>query len=619
MPATPAPQGWQWSALTDLARLESGHTPSRKHPEYWGGEIPWISIGDARAHDSQRIDDTEDKTNELGIANSSARVLPKNTVCLSRTASVGYVVVMGRPMATSQDFVNWVCSRQLNYNFLKYLFIAEHNGLLRFASGAVHQTIYFPEVKAFHICHPPLAEQQRIVGVLDEAMAGLATAKAHAERNLQNARALFESCLQSVFTNRGPGWTEKKLSDVCAIMSRLVDPRKPDFLDLTHVGAGNIESFTGALLELKTAREEGLISGKFLFDASMVLYSKIRPYLMKVARPDFSGLCSADIYPLAPLANQADRNFLFYLLLTKRFTEYAERGSARAGMPKVNREHLFEFKARWPPVEAQAEIAAKLDAVAAQTQRLATTYKRKLAALDALRKSLLHQAFTGELTKDWTESKIVAFPQAVPGISVNDLHAGLLAMAYQRHEAHGKQADFGHVKGEKIIHLMEAFVGLELGRTPVKDAAGPNDFPHLHRVEHRARKADFFDFKRAGDRGPYRVVRLPKFDELIQRTEEALGARKPQVDQLLELMVKLDWQQAEIVATVFAAWNNLLLDGAEASEERIVFEARDGWHPDKLQIEHWRFLGAIKWMREHRIIPEGKGKRVSRKISKKHG
>ena len=97
-PSSAAPRGWEWSELTKLARLESGHTPSRNHPEYWGGEIPWIGIKDARAHHGGVIDDTEQKTNELGILNSSARVLPANTVCLSRTASVGYVVVMGDPV-----------------------------------------------------------------------------------------------------------------------------------------------------------------------------------------------------------------------------------------------------------------------------------------------------------------------------------------------------------------------------------------------------------------------------------------------------------------------------------------------------------------------------------------
>lgn len=250
---------------------------------------------------------------------------------------------------------------------------------------------------AIRVPLPPLPEQQRIVGILDKAFESIASAKANAEKNLQNARALFESHLQSVFTQRGPGWVEKKLSDVCAITSTLVDPRKKGFIDLTHVGAGNIESKTGVFIELKTAREEGLISGKFLFDQSMVLYSKIRPYLMKVARPDFAGLCSADMYPLAPLPNEITRDYLFHLLLSKRFTDYAIQGSARAGMPKVNREHLFEFKVWLPNTKQQKELAARLDSLHEETRRLEAIYWEKLAALEALKKSLLHQAFTGKL------------------------------------------------------------------------------------------------------------------------------------------------------------------------------------------------------------------------------
>ena len=129
----------------------------------------------------------------------------------------------------------------------------------------------------------------------------------------------------------------------------------------------------------------------------MVLYSKIRPYLMKVARPDFNGLCSADIYPLAPFPREIARDYLFHLLLSKRFTEYAIEGSARSGMPKVNREHLFEFKVWLPSVKKQNELAAMLDDLREETQRLKSIYQRKLAALDALKKSLLHQAFTGNL------------------------------------------------------------------------------------------------------------------------------------------------------------------------------------------------------------------------------
>jgi type I restriction enzyme, S subunit len=165
-PEKPAPSGWRWVALTEVARLETGHTPSRRHPEYWGGDVPWIGIKDATSNHGRVLADTIQHTNALGIANSSARILPANTVCLSRTASVGYVVVMGRPMATSQDFVNWVCSEAIDYRFLKYVLLGERAAFLRFASGTTHQTIYFPEVKAFHVCLPPVAEQGAIASIL---------------------------------------------------------------------------------------------------------------------------------------------------------------------------------------------------------------------------------------------------------------------------------------------------------------------------------------------------------------------------------------------------------------------------------------------------------------------
>jgi len=281
--------------------------------------------------------------------------------------------------------------------FLYYLHSCDLDGTLKENfNGAGIQHFTGEALAQFELPLPPLHEQHRIVAILDEAFDGIATAKANAEQNLQNARALFESHLRQVFADR-EGWVEKRLGEVCAITSTLVDPRKEEFGDLIHVGAGNIESQTGVFVELKTARDEGLISGKFLFDDSMVLYSKIRPYLMKVGRPDFKGLCSADMYPLAPLPNQITRDYLFHLLLSKPFTDYAIQGSVRAGMPKVNREHLFEFRVFLPGVAKQNELSAKLDAIHAETQHLECLYQQKLTALDDLKKSLLHQAFSGNL------------------------------------------------------------------------------------------------------------------------------------------------------------------------------------------------------------------------------
>lgn len=177
----PPPSNWLKLPLLKVARLESGHTPSREHPEYWGGDVPWISIPDARRFHGQTIDSTAAFTNSIGLANSAARLLPSGTVCLSRTASVGYVTVMGKPMSTSQDFANWICSEALLPAFLMIAFLAEGDHLLNFGRGSTHTTIYYPELKALHILLPPLDEQREIVRRLTAAFAKLdAAAAAHA-------------------------------------------------------------------------------------------------------------------------------------------------------------------------------------------------------------------------------------------------------------------------------------------------------------------------------------------------------------------------------------------------------------------------------------------------------
>lgn len=164
------PDGWEAVSLAAVSRLESGHTPDKKVAGYWGGDVPWIGIRDARLHRDETIHETEKSITQAGIDNSSTRLLPAGTVCLSRTASVGYAVIMGRPMCTSQDFVNFVCTSGLVPRYLQIVFMAERAALLRFAKGAVHSTIYFPEVKAFHVLLPPVDEQRRIVKRVDDLL-----------------------------------------------------------------------------------------------------------------------------------------------------------------------------------------------------------------------------------------------------------------------------------------------------------------------------------------------------------------------------------------------------------------------------------------------------------------
>jgi type I restriction enzyme S subunit len=103
------------------------------------------------------------------------------------------------------------------------------------------------------------------------------------------------------------------------------------------------------------------------------------------------------MYPLTPFANQITRDFLFHLLLSRSFTDYAVHGSARAGMPKVNREHLFEYTFWLPPMARQGELAAWLDQLQAGTHQLSEIYERKQARLEALQAAILNKAFNGTI------------------------------------------------------------------------------------------------------------------------------------------------------------------------------------------------------------------------------
>ena len=202
IPVKAPPAGWSWVSLLRVARQETGHTPSRKHPEYWDGDQFWIGIADARSHHGKEIENTIQKVTPKGLDNSSARTLPSKTVCLSRTASVGYVCIMARPMATSQDFATWTCTEALEPKFLMYALMAEGNEIRRFGKGTTHTTIYFPEIRAMTICLPPLEEQRAIIDAVEAKLQQLDALAADIDSSLAHCDVLRRSILKKAFAGQ---------------------------------------------------------------------------------------------------------------------------------------------------------------------------------------------------------------------------------------------------------------------------------------------------------------------------------------------------------------------------------------------------------------------------------
>lgn len=369
-----APTGWSWKKFKDVCVLKRGYDlPTHAR-----------SAGDFPLYSANGVTDYIDQYKVDGPG-----------VVTGRSGTIGKVhFVEGDywPLNTA------LYVQKFNGNhprFIKYFL--ENFDLTRFASGAAVPTLNRNSLSAELVCVPDsVDEQKRIVEKLDALLTRIDTAIEHLQESITLADALLKSSLSSMLT-RQEHWDKVRLNDVCQITSKLCDPREEQYLDMFHIGGANITSFSGELIDLKTARNEKLISGKFPFDNSMVLYSKIRPYLMKVARPTISGICSADIYPLTPDKKRMTRDFLFYLLLSEQFTQYAIEGSSRAGMPKVNRNHLFNFEFHLPSIDEQRSICNSLDSLVKKTNEMSKELASKLSFLTGLRASILDSAFKGEL------------------------------------------------------------------------------------------------------------------------------------------------------------------------------------------------------------------------------
>jgi type I restriction enzyme, S subunit len=187
--------GWHWELLTEVARLATGHTPDRKRPDYWGGDVPWITLTDIRRLDGSIANETTECVTDAGIENSSAVKLPAGTVCFSRTASVGFVTVMGREMATSQDFVNWVCGPRLHPIYVMHALLRSRARLRALSTGSTHKTIYFPTVEQFRILVPDSKTQQEFA----RRVAAVERLKAAQRASLAELDALFASLQHRAF------------------------------------------------------------------------------------------------------------------------------------------------------------------------------------------------------------------------------------------------------------------------------------------------------------------------------------------------------------------------------------------------------------------------------------
>ena len=391
--------GWPITTIGESCTITSGGTPSRKIARFWNGDIPWVSAKDLKR---DRIGDAALHISEESIAESATKIAPVGSLLmLVRGMGLANGVAIAEvtaPVAFNQDIR---AIHPPEAVIPRFLVLALKSGLTdgngeRVLSSAAHGTLKIDTeaLRRIPFPLPPLPEQRRIVGIFDEAFAGIANARANAERNRQNARALFESRLNAVFTERGEGWTTRRLGEVCGFQGGSQPPKSEfvyspqagyvRFLQIRDFASDKHVTFIPKSKKNRTCNADDVLIGRYGASVGKILTR-------------LQGAYNVALIKTIPDHTQLNQRFLYYYLHSATFQHRLRNGASRSAQNGFSKDDIFDFPIPLPRLEEQARVVDKLELNSYETQRLESLYRRKLAALDELKKSLLQRAFSGEL------------------------------------------------------------------------------------------------------------------------------------------------------------------------------------------------------------------------------
>ena len=398
-------QGWEIKKLVEVCKIGDGNHSSKypKSAEMTPSGIPFIRANNM-VNGKVCWDDMKFITNEKHSILKKGH-LRAGDILFTNRGEIGKIAIVGSEFDNSNlnSQIAWLrCFEILNNKFLYYLLLSPlmSNHFLIEKNGAALQQFTIKQINELLIPIPPLPEQERIVSILDQVFSAIEQAKANAEKNLKNAKELFDSYLTSVFTNKGHAWEEKTLGEVC-VVERGSSPRPIDnFLTNSEDGVnwikiGDTKGIDKYLYKTKEKiTKEGAQKSRFVKEGDFILSNSMsfgKPYIMKTKGYIHDG------WFVLRLPSNIHPEFFWYLLASP-YTMSQFIGLASGAIVKnISGDLVKKTKLPIPPFEEQKEIAQKLDALSAETKQLEVIYQLKLTELEDLKKSILQKAFNGEL------------------------------------------------------------------------------------------------------------------------------------------------------------------------------------------------------------------------------
>lgn len=374
--------------LGELCNVVSGGTPSRAIAGFWdGGTIPWIKIGNIKR---KYVGEADEYITQAGLEGSSTKMLSAGTILFTIFATLGEVGILTIKACTNQAIAGITIKNQseVSTDYLYYFLKSKKSYVTALGRGVAQNNINLSILRNFEVPIPALPMQKQIVDVLDKAEKIIEARQQELQKLDELVKARFVELFGDLKSNPME-WPVVPFTEFAKIDGNMTTDYEK-YADYPHIGIDSIEKGTGALKGCRTVREDGVISGKYIFTPQHIIYSKIRPNLNKVALPDFEGLCSADAYPVLPNHSNCNRVFLAIALRSEYFLEYILQFSSRTNLPKVNQKEIRGFRMPLPPLKLQEQFAAFVE----QIDKSKVAIQKALDDAQLLFDSLMQQYFS---------------------------------------------------------------------------------------------------------------------------------------------------------------------------------------------------------------------------------
>lgn len=390
--------------LSQVCKLVNGGTPKSGVAEYWGGDVAWLTPAEMGKRSTPYISETARNISRTGLANCSAKQVPVGAVIMSTRAPIGHLAIPETPMAFNQGCRGLIPNDTLDTKYLYYFLWFSRDALNELGTGATFKELSSGALGNYSIPLPPIEEQRRIVAVLDEAFAAIATATANAEKNLANARELFACTVEEMLGRVADCQTMTLLAaadESCSLSYGIVQPGdevpgglaivRPTDLQQKFIELGPLKRIAP---KLASAYQRTTLQGD-----ELLLCVRGTTGTLSIATPELAGgNVTRGIVPIRFNRAILSQKLGYYLLLSASVQKQIKAATYGAALMQINIRDLKQLELRVPPDAIQVALTDRLDAVQSYVEQLQANYSDKLEALAALKQSILDRAFTGDLT-----------------------------------------------------------------------------------------------------------------------------------------------------------------------------------------------------------------------------